>query len=168
MLHVLVLIVHVLLLGQVKLGVLHAGLLVPVLSLVQVQLGVAQAGHVRDRDLVPRILIIPQFHRACVGPSVYFSVSSFVCACPVVVRPLRMTVHSAQLVYGRHFGCIRKLAGKLGPGVVVPGLMVHDCHQRVLLVAVVGPDTEFVMLEFVYELGSSPWVLGRHCYRYCW
>jgi len=29
-------------------------------------------------------------------------------------------------------------AGKLGPGVVVPGLMVHDCHQRVLLVAVVG------------------------------
>ena len=168
MLHVLVLRVHVLLLGQVRLGALHAGLLVHVLSLVQVQLGVAQAGHVRDRDLVPRIFHRPTILQSLSRSFCLLSVSSFVCACPVVVRPLRMTVHSAQLVYGRHFGCIRKLVGKLGPGVVVPGLMVHDCHQRVLLVAVVGPDTEFVMLEFVCELGSSPWVLGRHCYRYCW
>ena len=86
----------------------------------------------------------------------------------MVVVLLRMTVHLAQLGHRRHFGCIRKLVGKLGPSVGVVGLMVHDCHQRVLLVAVVGPDTEFVMLEFVCELGSSPWVLGRHCYRYCW
>ena len=63
MLHVLVLIVHVLLLGQVKLGVLHAGLLVHVLSLVQVQLGVTQAGQVRDRDRVPLIWRVPQFEK---------------------------------------------------------------------------------------------------------
>ena len=104
MLHVLVLRVHVLLLGQVRLGSLHDGLLVHVLGLVQVQLGVAQAGHVRDRDLLSRI-----FQRSTILQSLsrffcLLSVSSFVCACPVVVRPLRMTVHSAQLVYGRHFG----------------------------------------------------------------
>jgi len=56
--HVLVRIVHVRLLGQVQLGVLHVGLLVHVLSLVQVRLDVAQAGWVHDRDLVPQILII--------------------------------------------------------------------------------------------------------------
>ena len=55
MLHVLVLRVHVLLLGQVRLGSLHEGLLVHVVGLVQVQLAEAQAGHVRDRDLLPRI-----------------------------------------------------------------------------------------------------------------
>ena len=104
MLHVLVLRVHVLLLGQVRLGALHAGLLVHVLSLVQVQLGVAQAGHVRDRDLVPRIFHRPTILQSLSRSFCLLSVSSFVCACPVVVRPLRMTVHSAQLVYGRHFG----------------------------------------------------------------
>ena len=57
-LHVLVRIVHVLLLGQVQLGVLHVGLLVHVLYLVQLRLGVAHAGFVRDRDQVPRILIV--------------------------------------------------------------------------------------------------------------
>ena len=63
MLHVLVLIVHVLLLGQVQLGVLHAGLLVHVLRLGQVQLGVTQAGQVRDRDRVPLIWRVPQFEK---------------------------------------------------------------------------------------------------------
>ena len=53
--------VHVLLLGQVQLGVLHDGLLVHVLYLVQLRLGVAHAGFVRDRDQVPRILIVLKF-----------------------------------------------------------------------------------------------------------
>ena len=47
-------IVHVLLLGQVQLGVLHAGPLVHVLCLVQLRLCVAQAGLVHARGHVPQ------------------------------------------------------------------------------------------------------------------
>ena len=74
--------------------------------------------------------------------------------------PLRMTVHSAQLVYGRHFGYIRKLAGKLGLGVVVPGLMLHDCHPRVLLVPVVGPVTKNDQVRVCVRAGQQPMGLG--------
>ncbi len=45
-------------------------------------------------------------------------------------------------MYGRHFEYIRKLAGEISLGVVVPGLMIRDGPPRVLLVPVVGPVTE--------------------------
>ena len=47
-------IVHVLLLGQVQLGVLLAGPLVHVLCLLQLRLSVAQAGLVRVRGHLPQ------------------------------------------------------------------------------------------------------------------
>ena len=36
---------------------------------------------------------------------------------------------------------ISEAVGQLGPSVDIVGLLVHGCHQGVLLVAVVGPVT---------------------------
>ena len=70
--------------------------------------------------------------------------------------PLRMSVHSPQLVYGRHFGYVRKLVGKLRIGVVVPGLKGLDFHQHVPLVPVVGPVIKNDQVRVCVRAGPQP------------
>ena len=156
-------IIHVLLLGQVQLGVLHAGPLVHVLCLVQLRLCVAQAGLVHARGHVP------QFSRSWVGPTVYNSVSDYVRACSEVIRLLRMSVQSLQLVYSRHFGYVREHVWQAPcrcRGSWAQGSWLSPPRPS-------GPCRGPCHREWSSESLCKSWAiahewLGRNCYRYFW
>ena len=62
-------------------------------------------------------------------------------ACPVAVLETAHDCTFGAAGAGAPFWIPKKMVGQLGPSVDVVGLLVHGCHQSVLLVAVVGPVT---------------------------